>query len=134
MELLARTCKSERMNFQRILARFLLICGIAFTFWMGFGNQYAYMGQPLGVATAYGLLFSGALIIVFVLGLFYENLAALLLALGALGIIVWGSMAGWTGGAWGAMGFLLALPMVISAIMYASAASMQKICSEQLDS
>ena len=61
MQLLARTCKSEQMNFQRIVARFLLICGIAFTFWMGFGNQYAYQGQPLGVATAYGLLFSGVI-------------------------------------------------------------------------
>jgi hypothetical protein len=32
------------------------------------------------------------------------------------------------------MAFLLALPMVISAIMYASAARMQKICSMQDDS
>ncbi len=134
MELLARTCKSEQMNVQRILARFLVISGILFTFWMGFGNQYAYQGQPLGVATAYGLLFSGGLIIVFVIGLFYENLAALLLALGALGIVVWGSLAGWSGGAWGAMAFLLALPMVISAIMYWSAARMQKICNMQEDS
>jgi hypothetical protein len=134
VELFSRTCKSEQMNFQRILARFLLICGIAFTFWMGFGNQYAYQGQPLAVAAAYGLLFSGFLIIVFVLGLFFENLAALLLGLGALGIVVWGSIAGWTGGAWGAMAFLLALPMVISAIMYASAASMQKICNMQSES
>jgi hypothetical protein len=101
---------------------------------MGFGNQYAYQGQPLAVAAAYGLLFSGFLIIVFVLGLFFENLAALLLGLGALGIVVWGSIAGWTGGAWGAMAFLLALPMVISAIMYASAASMQKICNMQSES
>jgi hypothetical protein len=69
------------------------------------------------------------LVIVFVIGLFFENLAALLLALGAVGIIVWGALAGWTGGAWGAMAFLLALPMVISAIMYASAARMQKICN-----
>jgi len=129
VELLARTCKSEQMNFQRILARFLLICGIAFTFWMGFGNQFAYQGQPLAVAAAYGLLFSGGLIIVFVLGLYFENVAAILLGLGALGIIIWGAVAAWTPGAWGAMVFLLALPMVISAILYASAARMQKICT-----
>jgi hypothetical protein len=128
VELLARTCKSEQMNFQRIVARFLLICGIVFTFWMGFGNQYAYKGEPLAVAAAYGLLFSGFLIIVFVLGLFFENLAALLLVLGAFGIIVWGTLSSWPSGAWGAMAFMLALPMLISAIFYASAASMQKVC------
>ena len=128
MELLARTCKSEQMNFQRILARFLLLLGIVFTFWMGFGNQYAYQGQPLGVATAYGLLFSGGLIIVFVVGLFFERVAALLLALGSAGIIVWGLLANWTSGSWGAMVFLLVLPMVASAILYYAASRMQQIC------
>jgi hypothetical protein len=129
VELLARTCKSETMNFQRILARFLLLLGIVFTFWMGFGDQWAYQGQPLGVAAAYGLLFSGGLIIVFVIGMFYENIAALLLVLGAVGIIVWGIVANWTSGSWGAMVFLIVLPMVVSAAMYAFAARMQKICN-----
>lgn len=129
MELLARVCKSEQMNFQRILARFLVILGIVFTFWMGFGNQYAYLGQPLGVATAYGLMFSGGLIFVFVLGLFYENAAAILLLMGSVAIIVWGVMAQWTSGSWGAMVFLLMLPMLVSAFMYVSAARMQKICA-----
>jgi hypothetical protein len=69
------------------------------------------------------------LIIVFVLGLYFEYVAAILLGLGAVGIIIWGSVAGWTSGAWGAMAFLLALPMVISAILYASAARMQEICT-----
>ena len=128
MELLARTCKSEQMNFQRILARFLVLWGILFTFWMGFGDQYAYEGQPLAVATAYGLLFAGGLIIVFVLGLFFENVAALLLVVGAVGIIVWGLLAGWTSGAWGAMVFLMVLPMAASAALYVSASRMQRIC------
>lgn len=129
MELLARTCKSEEMNFERILARFLLILGIIFTFWMGFGNQFAYQGQPLGVATAYGLFFSGGLIVVFVIGLFYENLAAVLLLVGAIAVIVWGIVGQWTSGAWGAMTFLIILPMLVSALLYYAAARMQKICN-----
>jgi len=128
VELLARTCKSERMNFQRMLARFLLLLGILFTFWMGFGNQFAYQGQPLGIATAYGLLFSGGLIIVFVIGLFYEKIAALLLAVGAAAMIVWGIVAQWPSGAWGAMGFLIVLPLAVSAILYYAASRMQQIC------
>lgn len=129
MELLARTCKSEQMNFQRIIARFLVVTGIIFTFWMGFGNQFAYLGQPLAVATAYGLMFSGGLIFVFALGLFYENAAAMLLLLGSVGVIIWGIVAQWTSGSWGAMIFLIVLPMVASAALYASAARMQKICT-----
>lgn len=128
MELMARTCKTEQLNFQRIMARFFVLLGIVFTFWMGFGAQYTYSGQPLAVATAYGLFFAGGLIVVFVLGLFYENAAALVLAIGAVGVIVWGIVAQWTGGAWGAMGFLIILPMVASAILYFMAASMQKVC------
>jgi len=128
MELMARTCKMEQLNFQRIMARFFVILGIVFTFWMGFGAQYAYRGQPLAVATAYGLFFSAALIIIFVVGLFFENIAALLLLLGSIGVIVWGILAGWTSGAWGAMGFLIILPMIVSAVLYFSAARMQKIC------
>jgi hypothetical protein len=131
VEIFTRVCKSERMNVQRILARFLLVLGILFTFWMAFGNQYAYQGQPLGVAAAYGLFFSGGLIITFVVGLFYEKIAALLLALGALGIVVWGVLAGWTPGAWGAMVFLLAVPLIVSAILYYSAARMQQVCDVQ---
>lgn len=128
MALLARTCKTEQMNFQRILARFLVILGIIFTFWMGFGNQFAYQGQPLGVATAYGLFFSGGLIVIFVIGLFYENIAALLLLVSGVGVIVWGIVGQWTSGAWGAMVFLIILPMLVSAALYYSAARMQKIC------
>lgn len=129
MDLLARTCKSEEMNFERILARFLLLLGIVFTFWMGFGNQFAYQGQPLGVATAYGLFFSGGLIVIFIVGMFYENVAALLLLLGAIGVIIWGIVGQWTSGAWGAMVFLIILPMLVSAGLYYAAARMQKICN-----
>jgi hypothetical protein len=128
MELLARTCKTEQMNFQRILARLFVILGIIFTFWMGFGAQYAYDGQPLAVATAYGLFFSGGLIITFVIGLFYENIAAVILVIGAIGVIVWGIVAQWTSGAWGAMIFLIVLPMLVSAVLYFAASRMQKIC------
>lgn len=129
MELLARTCKTETMNFQRILARFLVLLGIVFTFWMGFGNQFAYQGQPLGVAMAYGLFFSGGLIVIFIIGMFYENIAAALLLVSAIGVIIWGIVGQWTSGAWGAMLFLIILPMLVSAFLYFAAARMQMICN-----
>ena len=107
MELLARTCKTESMNFQRILARLFVLLGIVYTFYMGFGAHWAYIGQPLGVAVGYGMFFAAGLIIVFVLGLFYEMIAALLLLLGAVGVVVWGLLAGWGAGSWGAMAFVI---------------------------
>lgn len=133
MELLARTCKSERMNVQRILARLLVLLGIVFSFWMGFGSQYAYEGQPIAVAAAYGILFSGALIIIFVVGLFYENIAAVLLVLGALSVVVWGLLADWPSGSWAAMAFLIIVPMIVSAILFVSASRMQAICDAQAE-
>lgn len=128
MELLARTCKSEQMNAQRILARFFVLLGAVFTFWMMFGAEYTYKGSPLAFAAGYALIFTAGVLVVFVLGLFFENLAALVLVVGAFAIIVWGALTGWSPGTWGIMIFLFLLPMLLSAALYAAAARMQKIC------
>ena len=133
MAFLSRTCRSERMNVQRILARFFVLVGIVFTFWMGFGSQYAYEGQPIAVASAYGLLFSGGLIIVFLVGLFYENIAAMLLVLGAMNVVAWGLLADWPSGSWAAMAFLIIIPMLLSAVLYVSASRMQFICESETE-
>lgn len=127
-QLTVRACRTETMNFERILARLFMILGIVFTFWMGFGAKYAYLGQPLAVATAYGLFLCAGLIVIFVIGLFYEVIAAILLGVGALGIVVWGIIAGWGPGEWGAMGFVIIAPMLVSALLYYLAARMQGIC------
>jgi hypothetical protein len=131
VNLTTRTCKTDTMIFQRILARIFVILGIVFTFWMGFGLKYAYQGQPLGQAAAFGLFLSAGLIVIFVVGLFYELIAAVLLGVGALAIIVWGVVAGWSAGAWGAMVLILVAPMVASALLYYFAAAMQKTCELQ---
>jgi hypothetical protein len=128
MELLARTCKSEQMNTQRILARFFVVLGAVFTFWMMFGAEYTYKGSPLAFAAGYAMIFTIGVLLVFVVGLFFENLAAILLVLGAIAIIVWGSIAAWSPGTWGILTFLFLLPMIASAALYSSAARMQKIC------
>lgn len=129
MELLSRTCKSEQMNVQRVFARLLVLLGAVFAFWLTFGAKYAYQGSPLTSAAVYGLVFVVGVTAVFVLGLFFEYLAALVLAVGGLALIVWGIVAGWEGGTWGVMTFLFLLPMLASAALYAAAARMQHICA-----
>jgi len=128
MGLFDRTCKSERMNVQRMLARFFVLLGAVFLFWMAFGARYAYQGSPFTQAAAYALAFSAIALLVFVVGLFFENIAAIILALGAVAVIVWGVTASWSPGTWGIMIFLFLIPMVASAALYVSAARMQKIC------
>lgn len=129
MELLARTCKTERMNFQRILARlFLLFGGI---FWVSavFGARWSYQGAPLTESLADAGVYAIIVIVVFMVALFYETLAAILLAVAAVGVIVWGIVAGWEAGVWSTVAFFVLLPMLLSAALFAAAARMQRICS-----
>lgn len=129
MELLARTCKTESMNIQRIFARLMVLAGGLMWVLMAWGAQWAYQGAPITTSIGYASIYAAALAFVFILGLFYENLAALALALAAAGIVVWGVIAGWETGVWATVFFILLLPMVISASLYFLAARMQRICT-----
>lgn len=118
----------EQMNFQRILARAMLILGGIFWVSMIWGASWAYQGQPFAESFSNAAIFAAAIAAVFVLGLFYEYLAAIVLAVVAVGVIVWGIVAGWEPGVWGYAAFVILLPTVLSAALYAAAARMQNIC------
>lgn len=129
MELLVKTCRTERMNFQRILARTFLILGGIFWVSAVFGAKWSYQGAPLTESLANAGVYAVIVIVVFIVGLFYETLAAVLLAVAAIGVIVWGIIAGWEAGVWSTVAFFVLLPMILSAALYAAAARMQRICS-----
>ncbi|PKQ16853.1 MAG: hypothetical protein CVT67_03580 [Actinobacteria bacterium HGW-Actinobacteria-7] len=129
MELLAKTCNTEQMNAQRILARvFVLIGGLLWVV-MAWGAQWAYKGAPLTEALGGALIYAAALAFVFILGLFYENLTALLLVAAAAAIVVFGFISAWEVGVWATVFFFFLLPMAMAAALYALAARMQKICA-----
>ncbi len=128
MELFAKTCSTEQMNVQRILARAMLIAGGLVWVFMAWGAQWAYKGAPLNVALGGALLYAGGLAVLFVIGMFYENIAALILAAGAVAILVWGAISAWEVGVWATMFFFFVLPMIVAAVLYSLAARMQKIC------
>lgn len=128
MELLARTCKTEVMNVQRIMARLFVIVGALFWGFAAWGAKWAYEGAPFTTAMSYGALFAAAILVVFVIGLFFENLAAAILLIASLGVIVAGFVGRWETGVWAVVLFFFVLPLVIAGVLYLMAARMQKIC------
>lgn len=129
MELLARTCNLEQMNFQRIFARIFVFIGAAFWGFAAWGARWAYQGAPFSEALGFALLYAGSILVLFVIGLFYENLAALLAVIASLAVIVLGFIGGWEVGVWAVMFVFFVLPLLIAGALYFLAARMQKICT-----
>lgn len=129
MDLLAKTCNTEQMNAQRIFARIFLVIGGLFWVFMAWGTSWAYRGAPLTEALGGALIYAAGIAVIFVIGMFYENIAALLLAVGAVAVVVFGVVMGWEVGVWATVFFFFILPMLIASALYTLAARMQKICS-----
>ncbi len=129
MELLARTCRTDTMNVQRILARVFVVIGGLFWVFMAWGAAWAYQGAPFTEALRGALFYAALLVVVFVVGMYYEYIAAIILAAFAVGIVVWGVVSGWESGVWATMFFVTILPAMIAAVLYSLAARMQRICT-----
>lgn len=129
MELMSRTCKTEQMNVQRLFARLFVIAGGLLWVFMAWGTEWAYRGAPLARAAGSATLYALGIAVVFVIGLFYEYLAAAILAVGAAGIAVFGIVAGWEAGVWAIAAFFFIMPMLVAAALYSMAARMQDICT-----
>lgn len=128
MDLFTRTCKSESMNAQRLIARIMLVIGGLFWIYMAFGAQYAYKGVPIQEAVTYALPFVAGIAFLFIVAMFFEYVAALMLAIGIVGLIGFGIISSWEVGVWVTALFFLALPMALAALLFVLAARMQKIC------
>ena len=128
MELFARTCNYEVLNSERIGARLFVGLGGAVWILLTAGAAFVFPASA-GLARFYpALLVVGLAIVAFLLGLFYENLAAALLFAGAAGTIVWGALMGWEAGVWGIMAIFLIAPEIVAGLLFLMAAQMQKVC------
>ncbi|MBE0417520.1 MAG: hypothetical protein IBX63_07130 [Coriobacteriia bacterium] len=133
---MTRTCKYERMNVERLFARvFVVLGGVLWTV-MLFASEtaakytnFTYTLEEVVAATGSALLPLAAAVLVFVVGLFYEKLAALLLLIGAAGVVIWGVLAGWNASLWVIMGIALVGPMLLAALLFMLASRMQMICT-----
>lgn len=128
MELLARTCSTERMNVERLVARLFVLAGGIFWAAAAFGADFAYNDQTLMEAVVTALIPLGITIVAFIVGWYYEVLAAALLGAGIIAVIVWGIVVGWEAGVWITMASVLIAPMAIAAVLFLLASRMQRIC------
>jgi hypothetical protein len=135
MELLSRTCSYERMNTERIVARLFVVLGGIFWVFMlfGAGTGSGYRLGPVSGSDVSSALGTAAIplaftIIVFVLGLFYERLTALLLVLASLAVVIYGLIAVWESGVWLFAISVLVAPMLIAAALFWMAGRMEQIC------
>lgn len=128
MELMAKVCKSEEMNFERLAARLFVVAGGIFWVAAVFGMDFGYRDKSFGDAAQNALLYLAVALVVFGIGWFFENLAAALLAASVVGAVAWGIVAGWEAGVWGIMSGVLIGPMIIAALLFYRAARMQRIC------
>ncbi|MDP2232431.1 MAG: hypothetical protein Q8K89_02255 [Actinomycetota bacterium] len=131
MELLARTCNTERMNIERIAARLFVVAGGLFWVFAAFsGTHTTGILENLDRYTPVSaFLVLGLTVGVFLLGMYFENLTAALLFAGAAGAIVWGVVAGWEGGVWMMNAVVLVGPMLLAGVLFLLAARMQNICT-----
>lgn len=135
MSLLVRTCSTERVNVSRILARSMIAVGGAIWAVMFFSaatvQSYSNLTYNFREVTSAGVsaLIPLALAVgVFVLAMFYERLAAVILLVGAAGVVVYGVIMGWEALLWASALLALAVPMVVSAGLLMLAASTQRVC------
>lgn len=129
MEILTRTCNTERMNVERLVARLFVAAGGLFWAAAAFGADFAYNDKALMDALVTALIPLAITVVTLAVGWFYEMLAALLLGGGIVAVIVWGVVASWETGVWITMASVLAAPMAIAALLFVLASRMQKICT-----
>lgn len=136
MELMTRTCNYERMNVQRLLARAFVIAGGLIWTVMLFASEtaakytdFTYTLEEVVAAAGTAFLPFAIAVLVFVVGLFYEKLAALLLVIASIGVVAWGVIASWTGPLWVIMAIVLIGPMLLAALLFFLASRMQMVCS-----
>ena len=114
----------ERKNTERIFARGFTLLGGVFWIVAAFAGPWAYGGQSLLTSMLrggmYPLIFTVG---VLTLGWFYERLTALVLALAALGTVVWGVIMQWSDPiVWAVMLSLFVAPTVVAAVLFYLAA------------
>lgn len=138
MDLLARTCSTDRMNLARLFARgFVAAGGLIWLFMFAAANTAERYSDLSYTLSDVGDAFAGAAIpfvvvaLIFVLGLYFERLTAALLVAGAVAVIVFGVFATWDAALWVGVVMLLVLPMVLAAALYLIAARTQRACEMQ---
>ncbi|HEY5541394.1 MAG TPA: hypothetical protein VIL41_08075 [Coriobacteriia bacterium] len=134
MNLMLRTKNTGRLNIDRVFARLLVILGGAFWVMAFFGGttqanyaNFVYSLPELAKASTTSLIPLAIVVVVFVLGLFYERLTGILLVVIAAAMLVWGFTAHWGEVVlWVTAVSVLVAPSAISGALFELAARRQE--------
>lgn len=116
------------MDTERLAARLFVGVGIVLWAILAGGAALVYKDPGTSVAVAQAAVLLAVNVIALAVGWFFENLAAGILFLFAVGSVVWGVMMGWEAGVWGLMAIILIAPAVVAGLLFIMAAQMQKAC------
>jgi hypothetical protein len=140
MAITQRACNTDRMNVYRLAARYLVVFGGLFWAAVVLAGalrlnsssifEFKVVSPNLNTALAYSMVWIGVAALVFVVGFFFERIAAVLLILAAAGSIAFGAYMNWESGMWMIMLFFIIIPVLVSAAMYWLAAREQSLCDE----
>ncbi|MBE0476429.1 MAG: hypothetical protein IBX62_04935 [Coriobacteriia bacterium] len=121
-------CDPERMNFERIAARGVVVGGGVFWVAAAFSGPYAFKDVPFAQAVGTAAVPFALTVFVLLLGWWFERAAALLLyGLSGAGVL-WGLVAGWEPALWVLVAFVFIVPMLIAGGLFHLAARMESIC------
>lgn len=115
------------MNVERIAARaFVILGGLFWTFAAFSGSHWTDFSE---LTPTRALIVLAITVGVFLLGMYYEVLAAMLLFAAAAVSVVWGLVSGWEPGVWFVMLLVLTTPMIVAGMLFVFASRMQRICT-----
>lgn len=113
---------ADRLNIYRIFASMFVIAGGLFWAAVVFVGQQTRFGASLASAAGSSLLWIALTVSVFGVGLRWERVAAMILAVAAVAVIGYGAATGWEPGVWSLIGVWILAPTLISGVLYLAAA------------
>lgn len=123
----------DRRDFERWLARGFTIIGGIFWIATAFAGPYVFGGKSFLDAFSVAIFPLAFTIGVLAIGWFYERFAALILALGAIGTVVWGVIMGWEMSVWIIMlGFFVTPTLIATALFYLASLEPSPRTAEQV--
>lgn len=131
MDLMTRTCNYDLMGGERLSARLFVALGGIFWVIAALSAAAIYSNEGFAMAVGAALLPFALAVVALVVGWFYENVAAILLFIGAVAAVVWGFVAQWEAGVWVLMALVLIVPTLIAGLLFLMAAQMQGVCEVQ---
>ncbi|MDH4140529.1 MAG: hypothetical protein OEV43_08165 [Coriobacteriia bacterium] len=122
-------CNPDKIVFERIAARGLVIGGGVFWIIAAFAARFSFGGEGVVDSVGGAIYPFAAAVVVLAVGWFYERAAAVLLFAASIAVLVWGVLFAWEPTVWLVMTTVLVAPMTVSGIFFLLASRMERICA-----